>query len=272
MMPLRGLALASLEADLLLFKQSFNTLVVGSFIAIMIAWLLGRIFYLPASEFGSEIIARTQPNLTDLGVAIAAGAVSSFAKIRPKISDILAGTAISVALMPPLCVVGLALSQADWTGSGGAFLLYFTNLLGIILAGIIVFIWGGYYLDYGQIKRALVWVLTLTGILVIPLFISLVILIKQKELQSTIKQILRTETITVGQQTELVKMDVKWNLVPWINQPSTVILTVRTNKPITPKQVNEVEKFLQVRLRQPFKLVFLVAEYREVKADDLETN
>jgi uncharacterized membrane protein len=40
------------------------------------------------------------------------------------VSDALAGTAIAVALMPPLCVVGLSLSQGLWQYSWGAFLLY----------------------------------------------------------------------------------------------------------------------------------------------------
>ena len=55
-----------------------------------------------------EILAR-QPTLLDLGVAVAAGAVSGFAKTRPSILSTLAGTAIAVALMPPV-----ALSALPW--------------------------------------------------------------------------------------------------------------------------------------------------------------
>ncbi len=270
MMPLRGLAFAALEANLEMFIQSLTTIGVGTLAAVVIAWLVGRVFDLPASEFGAEILSRTEPNLADLFVALAAGAVSGFAKIRPRISDALAGTAISVALMPPLCVVGITLAQGKWGASGGAFLLYFTNLLGIILACIVVFAWGGYYLDRRMMRRALRWSLTMTGLLVIPLFISLAILLGRKQLNSTIKDFLKNETITVGEQTELIEMKVKWNSIPWSNQPSIVILTVQTKEPVTPKQVLLVENFLYRRLRRYFKLVFRVTEIREVTSDDLE--
>ncbi|MEQ8466809.1 MAG: DUF389 domain-containing protein [Coleofasciculus sp. E1-EBD-02] len=57
------------------------------------------------------MLSRTQPNLVDLGIAVVAGGISSFAKICAHLSDALAGVAIAVVLMPPLCVVGLSLSQ-----------------------------------------------------------------------------------------------------------------------------------------------------------------
>jgi uncharacterized membrane protein len=73
-----------------------------------------------------------------LGIAVVAAAISGYAKVQPKISASLAGTAMSgdkplrvyaVALMPPVCVIGLGLPQANWSLSQGATLLYLTNLL-----------------------------------------------------------------------------------------------------------------------------------------------
>lgn len=86
-----------------------------------------------------EVLARSEPTLLDLGIAIAAGGISGYAKVEPKVSSSLAGTAIAVALMPPVCVIGLGLSQADWSLSLGATLLYLTNLLGITLSCMLVF-------------------------------------------------------------------------------------------------------------------------------------
>jgi uncharacterized membrane protein len=57
------------------------------------------------------VLSRTQPNLVDLGIAVVAGGISRFAKIRARLNDALAGVAIAVVLMPPLCVVGLSLFQ-----------------------------------------------------------------------------------------------------------------------------------------------------------------
>jgi uncharacterized hydrophobic protein (TIGR00271 family) len=267
MLPLRGLALATLEADRELFRQSLTTLGGGTLVSLAIAWLIGRVFGMPASEFSTEILARTQPNLADFFVAIAAGAVSGFAKIRPQIGDALAGTAVAVALMPPLCVAGIALSQGDWVGSGGALVLYGTNLLGITLACLLVFVWSGYYADSLKMRRALRWSLSMTLLFIIPLFVSLTVLLKQKTLQATIKDLLKTQTITVGQQVELLTMQVYWSRLPWRNQPATVILTVRSREPVTPKQVGEVENFLYRKLGQRFKIVFRVSQFQEVTSD-----
>lgn len=263
MMPLRGLALGALEGNLNLFEESLKTLSVGTIFAVTLSCLIARLINLPASEFTPEILARTQPQLGDLGVAVAAGAVSGFAKLRPKITDAVAGTAIAVALMPPLCVVGISLSQGYWTASWGAFLLFFTNLLGITLACMIVFIWGGYYIETQRVKRALRVALALTAILIIPLTLSLLQLIKQAQLQANVKKLLLNRTITVGQKVELTKTNVNWQ-----KNPPEVTLTVLAKEPITPNQVRLVEQFLYREMRQPFKLVFQVSEVREVRAND----
>ncbi|WP_017720565.1 DUF389 domain-containing protein [Kamptonema formosum] len=262
MLPLRGLALGALEGDVVLFRKSLISVTAGTGIAIALSGLVGRAFNLPASEFTPEILARTQPTLADLGVAVAAGAISGFAKIRPKISDALAGTAIAVALMPPLCAVGISLSQAYWAGSWGAFLLYLTNLLGITLACMLVFIWGGYYLEGSKLGRALGWILALTGILIVPLFLSLWALLTKAAVQATLKEKLLRETITVGQQVDLMKpIEVDWN-----KHPPEIYLSVRAKTPVTPKQVSEVEDYLYRKLGRRFSLVFQVSQIKEIRS------
>jgi uncharacterized hydrophobic protein (TIGR00271 family) len=109
MLPLRGLAFGALEGDLILFCKALGAIAGATILALVLSWLTGRIAGIP--EYGSEVLSRTQPNLVDLGIAAVAGGISSFAKIRERLSDALAGVAIAVALMPPLCVVGLSLSQ-----------------------------------------------------------------------------------------------------------------------------------------------------------------
>ena len=163
MSPLRGLAFSALDGDLSLFRKAFLAIAGGTIIAIFLSSIVGLIAGIP--EFQSEILNRTQPNLIDLGVAVAAGFISGFAKLRPRLSDALAGTAISVALMPPLCVVGLSLSQGYTSFATGAFLLYITNLLGITLACMLVFIVAG----YAKMNHALGVAFGLTALLVFPL-------------------------------------------------------------------------------------------------------
>ncbi|MGV0107552.1 hypothetical protein NSTC731_04264 [Nostoc sp. DSM 114167] len=60
-------------------------------LAVAIALILGLLVGLPS--YGSEVLARSRPTLLDLGIAIAAGGISGYAKIETKISGSLAGTA-----------------------------------------------------------------------------------------------------------------------------------------------------------------------------------
>ena len=57
---------------------------------------------------------------------------------RKDVVDSLPGAAIAIALVPPLCVVGIGLSEGQWSAAGGAMLLFLTNFISIILAGSLV--------------------------------------------------------------------------------------------------------------------------------------
>lgn len=266
MLPLRGLALGAMKGDVFLFRRGITTLLVGTLLSVLLSAVIGAIASIPFTEFSPEILARTQPNLLDLVIALAAGAVGGFAKVRPKISDAIAGTAISVALMPPLCVVGLSLSQGATFAARGAFLLYTTNLLGITLACITVFVWEGYYVEKIRMARALTYTVLLTMPIILPLSISLGQLLRQTRLQSTLRSILVTRTITVGQQVELMHTNINWN-----RTPPEVYLRVRTRPeaPLTPKQVFEVERLVTREMRQDFILVFQVESFEEIRSEDL---
>lgn len=257
MLPLRALAFSALEGDVALFRKGLAAIAGATLLSFCLSYLTGKLVGIP--EFGSEVLSRTQPNLVDLGIAIAAGGVSGFAKIRPRISDAVAGTAIAVALMPPLCVVGLSLSQGIWSFSLGAFLLYLTNLLGITLACMLVFTVAG----YTKMSHAFGWTLGFTALLILPLGASFVELVKQVRLQAAIKKTLVTRTVTVGQPTvELISTRVNWT-----SSPPIIYLSVRTQKNITPKQVRLVQEFISKEMKQPFTLVFRVSEVKQVTAE-----
>ena len=258
MLPIRGLAFGALEGDIILVRKSSIAIVVGTVLAILLSLLLGSLVSLP--EFGSEVIARSQPTLLDLGIAVTAGGISGFAKVQPKISGTLAGTAIAVALMPPVCVIGLGLSEADWSLSTGATLLYLTNLLGITLSCMLIFLIAG-YTPLARASKALGWTLAFTAILIIPLSVSFVDLIKHDRLEASLKQALLNRTNTF-QRMELISTKANW-----LTDPPPVRLSVRTREILTPKQVKLLEKFVEKEMGQDFQLIFQVSQYEEVKGD-----
>jgi len=120
--------------------RSILIVVVGIILVVFVSWFIGAISISVISfETNNEIAARISPDLTDLMVALAAGAAGAFALSRDDVADSLPGVAIAIALVPPLCVVGISLSATQWSAAFGASLLFLTNLLSILLAGGAVF-------------------------------------------------------------------------------------------------------------------------------------
>ena len=257
MMPLRGFAFAAIEGDRELLRISASSIAIGTLVGIGMSWLAGTLMGIP--EFGSEVLARTQPTLIDLVVALAAGAISSYAKIRPEIGDALPGTAIAVALMPPLCVVGLTLSQGQWIYSSGAFLLYLTNLLGISLACTIVYVMAGYTREDNQFSRTLSWGVSaaLMLLLFVPLGFSSVDLVRKSRLNYSMRTLLSNSALLARRDVELLETRIIWNV-------SEIELMVRATEPITSEEVDIVEQAVASELGQPFRIFFNVVEATRV--------
>ena len=139
-LPLRALVFGSLIGDRKLLLRAVATLGIGVAITTLLSMGLGLI----AGNMDllrvvpKEITARLQPNLLDLGIALAAGAIATYAKVNPGAVSSMAGTAIAVALVPPVCVMGIMLAAGELDDAQGAGLLFSANLLGILIGGIIV--------------------------------------------------------------------------------------------------------------------------------------
>ena len=92
--------------------------------------LLTSVFYFlitPLGEPTSEIIARTQPTLLDVFVAIFGGIAGIVAGSRKEKTSAIPGVAIATALMPPICVAGFGIATGHWNYFAGAFYLFFIN-------------------------------------------------------------------------------------------------------------------------------------------------
>lgn len=259
MLPLRGFAFAAIEGDRELLRVSASAIAIGTLVGVAMSWLAGMLLGIP--EFGSEVLARTQPTLIDLSIALVAGAISSYAKIRPEIGDAISGTAIAVALMPPLCVVGLTMSQGQWAYSGGAFVLYFTNLLGINLACTIVYVVAGYTRRNNQFSRTLSWGVSaiLVALLVIPLGISSLQLVRQSRLNHSMQTLLSDSPLIARPDVELIETRVAW-------KTSEIDLIVRASEMITQEEVAIVEQAIADEVGEPFKIYFNVTQATRVGA------
>ena len=260
MSPIRTVAFGVLEGDVELVLEGLKALGVGTAIAIGLSAMIG--FGSGFLEYGSEVASRSSPTLLDLGIAITAGGISGYAKVQPKLSSTLAGTAIAVALMPPLCVVGLGIAQLNAPLALGASLLYLTNLLGITLACMVAFFMAGYS-PFRRARRPLSAVVLLNSLLVIPLVISLLELVRPNQLEAHVKRALVEDTQTF-QNMELVSSTTNWQLpVPEVR------MVVNASEPITPRQVELLENYITRRMGQPFRFVFQVSAIEEVTREEV---
>jgi uncharacterized hydrophobic protein (TIGR00271 family) len=145
--PILSLSLGIVIADFRLISRSFYTLVKSVAFAVAAAAFTTLFFKPPFFDLNSdearflfsEILSRTEPTIIYGAIAIIAGLAASFAMIKPHLSESLPGTAISVALIPPLAVTGIGIATLDWNLISNSFMLFIVNTIGIIFASLIVF-------------------------------------------------------------------------------------------------------------------------------------
>jgi len=136
MTPIMGTAAAFVMGNMHRAVKSLLLVGAGVALVIIVSWVVGNLHINVISyTSASQITGRISPRVIDLIVALASGAAGAFAMSRDDIADSLPGVAISISLVPPLCVVGIALSDGQWAAALGALVLFLTNFLSILLAG-----------------------------------------------------------------------------------------------------------------------------------------
>ena len=258
-LPLQAMAFQVLRGSLPAFLLALRTLSLGVLLGVGVSLLVGWLVPLP--DLGAEVLARTNPNLLDLAVALAAGGIAMFAKLRKEAVSALAGLAIAVALVPPICVVGLSLGAGEWLKAYGASLLFLTNLLGI-LSGAMVALALLERPFRGRLLRSQLGLtsLGLTALLVLPLggsFLNLLARSRQRveaqRIEELVDQSLRNETLTLGRDAELESVQIRWS-----SNPPLIVARVNVSDPALPTyaQVAAVQDFINRRLApRRFRLV-----------------
>ncbi len=169
MTPIVSISMGLLRADSKIIADSLFKIGIGIFLAILASSILA--YLLPNFEITSEMEARINPTLLDLGIAILSGVAAAFSKSFKEIAQNLAGVAIAVALVPPLAVAGVGLGYGNIAAFLGAFLLFFTNLVGIIIAAVITFQLLGFS-SVVKSKKSVAFIFALLLIVSYPLYIS----------------------------------------------------------------------------------------------------
>jgi uncharacterized hydrophobic protein (TIGR00271 family) len=127
--PISSLALGIIDSNFKLIAKSIMTLFVGILIVCITAGLCSLVtFRLPVTD---EIMSRTAPNFIDLIIALVGGIAGAYSLVHKRLAIAFVGVAIATALVPPLCSATILLVKGQYVLAEGAFLLTFTNIVGI---------------------------------------------------------------------------------------------------------------------------------------------
>ncbi len=283
MNPIVTLSYGAIAIERQLLERGTLTLVTGIILVTSIAFLGTHL--VGTKVVNAQILARVEPNLLDLGVAIASGATAGLAYARRSIATALPGVAIAVALVPPLCVVGIGLAIGEGAIidiglyfsrqgqqlnlSSGAFLLFLANLAGTVFCTGLVFLIQG----YGNWQKAVAGMsLTIAIIVLVSLPLSNQLqdfLLRNKVLESLVK-FERTyshlqEWITPIQYTDIYIA----------NRENEIYIQVDVIAPIglvSQDDIDLAQEFMSEELEKPVNLQINLLPFYILKKEPPSTN
>ena len=245
MNPVLAAALALILGDWILGRRAASVLAwsIGGVIALtwLVAWLT------PLKQVTPEILARTNPNLLDLLVAVLAGLAGTLAlRGGPVSMTIIPGVAIAVAVIPPLAVVGFSLSGQRGAMAWGGFLLFVTNLVSIMISAAVVFRLMGFaphedtQEGRAKLRKRMAASALVLIILAVPLIQTLRRAVNQiglrSEVEGVIEGVFKTGHSTIT--------DISYSEA---GKSLQVNLTLRTTQYFETPQIEAVQKALQKR-------------------------
>lgn len=134
--PIMGIGYGMAVYDSKISKQSLKRLLIQVLICILASTLY--FFISPINGASNELLARTEPTIWDVLIAIFGGFAGVIGQTRKEYGNVIPGVSIATALMPPLCTVGFGLAQGNMSIALGAGYLFFINSFFICLTTFIV--------------------------------------------------------------------------------------------------------------------------------------
>jgi uncharacterized hydrophobic protein (TIGR00341 family) len=135
--PNMALAVATTLGDFSFALRTLRTGLVGVLVSLALSVAVGVVA--SVSPESSEISSRIQAGWSDGILAFASGMAGAISLTTEERSSIV-GVMVSVALLPPLVVLGLLLGAGYWSAAFGSALLVVTNLICLNLAAVTTFI------------------------------------------------------------------------------------------------------------------------------------
>jgi uncharacterized hydrophobic protein (TIGR00271 family) len=234
--PIMGIGLAAGINDFDLLKRSFRNLAVAVFISILTSTIYFAIT--PIYEAQSELLARTEPTVWDVLIALFGGLAGIVAGSRKEKSNAIPGVAIATALMPPLCTAGYGLATGNLLYFIGAFYLFFINSVFISLSTYLIVRFMKYpkkqFLDRKREKRVQTYITIFTLMTIIPSVYLAYGLVKQSLWNQQVRQFMKVEM--QFPKTQILNTELTYNRQERIIEVSLI------GEPISEEEIEILQK------------------------------
>jgi uncharacterized hydrophobic protein (TIGR00271 family) len=142
--PILGIGLGIVTARGRLVLSSVGYVLAGVVLVVILGAVFAQLLPNPINVLtNSQVTGRTSPTLADLLAALATGLVGAVAITRRDVGDVLPGVAIAISLVPPLGVVGVCLGSGAPSLALGAFILFASNVVAMVITSVLVFTLAG---------------------------------------------------------------------------------------------------------------------------------
>ena len=248
MTPIVSLSMGILRGNIELFKDSIGKIVFGILIALLSSALITFLF--PHKPITDEMLARMNPTLLDLGVAIISGIAAAYSKSFKEIIQSLAGVAIAVALVPPLTVAGIGIGRLDFYIFYQAFLLFSTNLVGIIIAATYTFRILGY--SAAVRSRGSIGVVFIFLVLIsIPLYLTYFRIVEDR----VFEQSWQKERFLVNEKYLIIRKA----SIFWRGDKRIILMEILAREPLTREDLTAFKKKIQANFNK--KLIIRIKTF-----------
>ena len=153
--PILTTSLAILLLDWRLLWRSLATTVISLLVVFLTSFLLAKFFTVSDSAVSLEIMSRTNFHVLYILIAVFSGVAAAYAWAKPKLSAVLPGIAVAVALLPPLSVVGIGIRLSDSYLSHGAIKFFLYNWVGVVVGSFFVFLFLGFIATRKKVEKVI---------------------------------------------------------------------------------------------------------------------
>ncbi|WP_238418779.1 TIGR00341 family protein [Gordonia sp. 'Campus'] len=153
--PILGIGLGIVTGRGRLVLASLGYVLAGVVLVTILGVVFAQLLPNPTNVLAnSQVLGRTSPTLVDLLAALATGMAGAVAITRRDVGDVLPGVAIAISLVPPLGVVGVCLGSGAPSLALGAFVLFASNVVAMIITSLVVLTIAGYGREAAELVGA----------------------------------------------------------------------------------------------------------------------